>query len=166
MIFVSLGTHSQPFDRLAKGIDDYAANTLEEIIVQTGVTKYEFKNIARHFDYCQKDVMNDYVDKADVLVMQGGWGGMEEAIDKGKRVVAVPRIEGKEHIHNQEQLVRKLESLGCLKGCYDVEKLGECIEYARHHDFQPLKKGKAADTIKNVMTEWGYNVKTNTDSKK
>ena len=88
MILVILGTHTQPFDRLAEGIDSYAATTDEEIVVQMGVSNYPMQHVAKHFAYCTKDEMNGYMEQADLLVMQGGWGGMEEAIDLGKRIVA------------------------------------------------------------------------------
>lgn len=154
MILVTLGTHSQPFNRLAKGIDDYAAITDEQIIVQAGVADYKMVHVTKCFDYCPKDEMNGYMNEADLLVMQGGWGGMEEAIDLGKRIVAVPRIEGDEHIHNQEQLVRKLESLGCVVGCYDIKDLPVCIEKAKTYDFKPLKKGVATGIIAEALRQW------------
>lgn len=154
MILVTLGTHSQPFNRLAKGIDEYAATTDEQIIVQMGVADYKMEHVTKSFDYCSKDEMNEYMNAADLLVMQGGWGGMEEAIDLGKKIVAVPRKEGAEHIHNQEQLVRKLESLGCIIGCYDIKDLPLCIEKAKTYDFKPLKKGDATAFIAEALNNW------------
>ena len=64
--------------------------------------------------------------------------------------MAVPRINGMEHVHNQEQLVRKLESLGCLKGCYDLDDLGACVDFARNTSFKALQKGSA----KRVLTDY------------
>lgn len=154
MILVILGTHTQPFDRLAEGIDNYAATTDEEIVVQMGVSNYPMQHVTQHFAYCTKDEMNEYMQQADLLVMQGGWGGMEEAIDLGKRIVAVPRREGAEHIHNQEQLVRKLDALGCVIGCYDMKALPACIEKAKTFDFQPLKKGSATTIIAEHLKQW------------
>ncbi len=154
MILVILGTHTQPFDRLAEGIDCYAATTDEEIVVQMGVSTYPMRHVAKHFAYCTKDEMNGYMEQADLLVMQGGWGGMEEAIDLGKRIVAVPRIEGAEHIHNQEQLVRKLDALGCVVGCYDMKDLPVCIEKTKTFDFQPLQKGSATTIIAEHLKQW------------
>ncbi len=153
-ILVCLGTHSQDFSRLAKAVDDYAGTVDYEFIVQTGVTCYPFKHIVKYFDYCSKDVMSDYMDSADVLILQGGWGGMEEAIDAGKRIVAVPRIEGVEHIHNQEQLVRKLDAMGCVIGCFDVDTLAACVEKALTFRFMPLKKGLANTVISDCLKAW------------
>lgn len=97
------------------------------------------------------------MDEADILILQGGWGGIEEAIDKGKRCVVVPRIEGAEHIHNQEQLVRKLDKMRCIIGCFNEEQLGECIKRARQMKVKPLEKGDATVCINNALNEWfGY----------
>ena len=154
-IVCSLGTHSQDFGRMAKAVDELAAkmpNT--DFVVQTGVTKYEFKNVKIHFDYCSKEQMAKLVDEADVLILQGGWGGIEEAVDCGKRCVVIPRIEGLEHIHNQEQLVRKMDALGCIIGCFDENKLESCVERALTMEVKPLKKGDATESINTALKEW------------
>ena len=53
---------------MAKAADDYAAITDEEVIVQTGYTKYDFKHVKEHFDFCPKDKMEQFMDKANILV--------------------------------------------------------------------------------------------------
>lgn len=42
MIFVTVGTHEQPFNRLIKKVDDLVANgnIKEKVIVQTGFSTY------------------------------------------------------------------------------------------------------------------------------
>jgi len=150
MILVIFGTHNQDFSRLAKAIDSYASSAKEEIVVQSGFTNYPFLHVKNHFNFCSKDALNQYLTESELVIMQGGWGAIEEALDMGKKIVAVPRINGMEHVHNQEQLVRKLESLGCLKGCYDIEKLITCVDFARNTTFMPLQKGSA----KSVLTDY------------
>ena len=70
MILFSLGTHSQDFSRMATAADDYAAMTEERIVVQTGYTHYEFKNVKEHFDFCPKEKMQQLMDEADSRVLQ------------------------------------------------------------------------------------------------
>lgn len=43
MIFVTVGTHEQPFNRLIKKIDELKKNGIitEEVIIQTGFSTYE-----------------------------------------------------------------------------------------------------------------------------
>ena len=45
MIFVTVGTHEQPFDRLIQYMDDMKREELldEEIVIQTGYSTYEPK---------------------------------------------------------------------------------------------------------------------------
>ena len=152
MILITVGTHYQSFERLVKAGDEYASTTKEKVIIQRGYTEYECK-YAECFDFCQKDRMSQLLKEADVLVMQGGWGALRESIDMGKRIVAVPRIEGVEHVHDQEQVVRKLESEGCILAVYDIKDLPEKIEAAKTYAFKPLKHG-SPDIIRLTLEEW------------
>lgn len=153
MIFASLGTHNVPFTRMAKAVDDFAATSSEEVIIQTGYTKYDYKH-AKHFDFCTKAEMQEYMDHADILILQGGWGAISEAISQGKRCIAIPRIERVEHSHDQIQIVRKLDSLGCIIGVFDELDLPNKITQAYTHDFKPLQKGRAENIIEAKLVEW------------
>lgn len=149
------GTHSHDFSRMAKAVDNLAGKISEtEFIVQTGATSYKFKNIKKYFDYCSIERMTKLVSEADILIMQGGWGGIEEAVDCGKKCVVLPRIEGVEHVHNQEQLVRKLDELGCIVGCYDEKDLETCLCKAMTMRVKPLKKGDATREINHALKKW------------
>lgn len=178
-ILFSLGTHSQDFTRMAMAAEKYAlAHSKDEIIVQTGYTQYHLEGVKEQFDFCPKEKMAFLMKRADVLVLQGGWGGICEAVDMGKRTVVIPRINGPEHIHDQGQVVRKMDELGCVIGVFvaapdeelpeDIfrknsdmlndyaqvtfDKLEEAIGKAKDYDFRPLQRGSAkivAETLKN-----------------
>lgn len=152
MILVTVGTHNQSFDRLIIAADELAKTINEEIIIQTGYSSYQCK-YAKFFNFCPKEKMTELINKADIIIMQGGWGAMCEAIDKRKRIIAVPRIEGVEHIHDQEQVVRKLESLNCIIGVYDIKNLSTAVEKARNFNFMPLVRGNASIICKKI-NEW------------
>lgn len=152
MILVTVGTHYQPFDRLIKAADEYAAMTGSEVIIQTGTSTYTCQ-YAKSFDYCLREEMTHLLAEAEVIVMQGGWGAILECIEKGYRVVAVPRIEGIEHVHDQEQVVRKLDSLGCVIGVYDIKDLSSAIKKAKSYEFKPLMKGNA-NIINETLNTW------------
>ena len=154
MIFVSLGTMDMPFYRMAKAVDKWAATTDEKIVVQTGYTDYEYKNIKTIFRFCTKDEMQRYIDEADILILQGGWGAISEAMEKKKRIVVIPRYDKTEHIHDQFQLIRKLDSLGCVIGVFDEKDLAEKIEEAKTFDFKQIKKGNAQTIIESKLKEW------------
>lgn len=152
MILVTVGTHYQPFNRLVKAADDYATMTGSEVVIQAGTSTYMCRH-ARSFSYCMREEMTRLFAEAEVIVMQGGWGALSECIDKGYRVVAVPRIEGVEHVHDQEQIVRKLESLGCIIGVYDINNLPDAIYHARNFKPVSLVRGNA-DIILEKLKEW------------
>ena len=85
MIFASLGTMDMAFVRMAKAIDEWAATTQEEVIVQTGYTHFNYRH-AKAFDFCTKDEMQQYIKSADILILQGGWGAISEAMEQKKRI--------------------------------------------------------------------------------
>ena len=153
MIFASLGTMDMPFMRMAKAVDDYAAKIDEEVIVQTGFTNYLYK-YAKAFDFCTKDEMQQYIAQADILILQGGWGAISEAMEQHKRIVAIPRYNKTEHIHDQFQVIRKLDSLGCVIGVFDEKNLLSAVERAKTFDFKQLQKGNAENIIRRKLQEW------------
>lgn len=154
MIFVSLGTMDMPFYRMAKTVDEWAATTDEKIVVQTGYTDYEYKNIKNIFRFCTKDEMQKYINEANILILQGGWGAISEAMEKKKRIVVIPRYDKTEHIHDQFQLIRKLDSLGCVIGVFDEKDLAEKIEKAKTFDFKQIEKGNAQSLIEETLRKW------------
>ena len=92
MIFASLGTMNIAFNRMAKAVDEWAAITKEEVIVQTGYTDYPYKH-AKAFKFCTKEQMKGYISRADILILQGGWGAISEAMELRKRIVVIPRYD-------------------------------------------------------------------------
>ncbi len=154
MIFASLGTMDMAFVRMAKAVDDWAATTSEEVVVQTGYTHYSYKN-AKSIDFCTKDEMQRFIDSAEILILQGGWGAISEAMEKNKKIVVIPRHDKTEHIHDQFQLIRKLDELGCVIGVFDESELPMAIERAKIFNFQQLPKGNAEGMIRNKLEEWG-----------
>ena len=87
-----------------------------------------------------------------IAILQGGWGGVSEASDLGCRIVAVPRMKGLEHYHDQEQLIRQLEKDGVCLGCYDMSSLYDVIERARTFEFKPIKRGDASQLINDFIS--------------
>ncbi|MFI3283247.1 MAG: glycosyltransferase [Rikenellaceae bacterium] len=153
MIFAALGTMDMDFRRMARAVDNFAASANCDVIVQSGHTKYDYK-FAKSFDFCTKDEMLEYLDRADVVILQGGWGAISEAMSKNKRIVAMPRYDICEHIHDQFQLIKKLDSLGCVIGIFDENELAAKIKQARSFDFKQLKKGCVEPLIRQKLNEW------------
>lgn len=168
MIFCSLGTMDMPFERMAYAIDEFAATTNEEVIVQTGWTDYPYKYVAKSFKMCTKEDMEQYQKEASLLIMQGGWGSICESMEKGKRMVIIPRYDKTEHIHDQFQLIRKLDELGVVIGVfpneYNPQKyksqyeetfrlLQIAVDKAQNFDFKKVKKGEAESLLRNKIKD-------------
>lgn len=136
MIFVTVGTHEQPFDRLVKAVDELKANRIinEPVFIQTGYCTYEPKACEwEHF--VPADEMRARMEAADVVVTHGGPSSFIEAMAVGKIPVVVPRrAEYGEHVNDhQVDFVREVaERRGGIVPVYDTENLGAAIVEARH----------------------------------
>ena len=150
MIFASFGNSPVPFLRMAEAIDKYGQTSGEQIIVQNGLTEYEFKHCTAQA-FMDKETFISYLKSCDVAILQGGWGGISEASEMGVRIVVIPRINGVEHHHDQEQLVRALVAEGVLLGCYDTKELPDIIEKAKSFDYKPIKRGDASKIINDFL---------------
>ena len=92
MIFVTVGTHEQPFDRLIQYIDGLKGEgTLsEEVVLQTGYSGYEpqFCQWNQFFPYSE---MQAQIQEAHIIVTHGGPSSFIPALRLGKIPVVVPR---------------------------------------------------------------------------
>ena len=150
MIFASFGNSPVPFIRMAEAVDKYAKESGAEIVVQSGKTEYDFK-YCKVQPFMDKETFNSYLKSCEVAILQGGWGGMSEASDMGVRTIVIPRINGVEHHHDQEQLVRALEKEGVVLGCYDTKNLAFIIEKAKSFEYKPIKRGNASKLINDFL---------------
>jgi len=153
MIFASFGNVPKDFSRFARALDTFAGTTEEKVYVQYGYTLFSFQK-AIGIQFLTHDELMDYIRKADIVVLQGGWGTISEALFLHKRIVAVSRRPPLEHNHEQTDLVRKLEELGCIIGVYDEKDLPKKIERARSFVFQKLQRGSAKAVIQQKLREW------------
>ena len=151
MIFSGFGNAPahMSFDRMAKAVDEFAKISEEEVLVQTGHTQYRFK-YAKTVKFMEHDELLATIEKASLVILQGGWGTIAESVGLGKKVISIPRRVGQECNHPQEEVVRHLEKMGCLIGCYDEKLLPQMVEKARTFEPKQMPKGSA----KAVLTEF------------
>ena len=140
MILVLLGTQNNSFHRLLeeveKNIKDKTIN--EEVIVQAGYTKYQSDKM-KIIDLMSKEQLSKFQDEASLIITHGGVGSIVSSIEKGKKVIAVPRKhEYGEHVNNhQEEIVKDFNSKGYIIGIENVEDLKQAIIKVK--DFKPKK---------------------------
>lgn len=129
MIFVTVGTHEQQFDRLVKEVDRLRKNgdIEEEVIAQIGFGTYEPVSCqwSRFYPY-QK--MCEYVDEARIVITHGGPSSFLAPLQRGKVPIVVPRQKQfGEHVNDhQVEFCRAVrERLGNI---ILVEKVGGLLD--------------------------------------
>lgn len=92
MIFVTVGTHEQPFDRLISCIDRLKRDGViqEEVIIQTGFSTYEPQH-CRWSKMLPYEEMVENVEKARIVITHGGPASFIMPLQMGKIPIVVPR---------------------------------------------------------------------------
>lgn len=104
MIFVTVGTHEQPFNRLIKEVDDLVQKKIinEKVIIQYGYSTYNAKNCEMH-KWMTFEQMQEAFAKARIVITHGGPSSFIEALRMKKIPIVVPRQhEFNEHINNHQ----------------------------------------------------------------
>lgn len=130
MIFVTVGTHEQAFDRLVKAADEIAGKLNEDMLIQTGYSTYEPKN-ARWTKLMAYQDMQQALRSARIVITHGGPSSFMEAIRCGRVPVVVPRQKKyNEHVNDhQKEFVQKIADTVAILPVYEVDKL----EYVLTH---------------------------------
>ena len=130
MIFVTVGTHEQQFDRLIEYMDKWAAGHDEEVVIQTGYSEYEPKNCqcSKLYPY---EKMRELTDKARIVISHGGPSSFITSLQDGKIPIIVPRMhKHREHIndHQVEFCREVVKRWGNIIVIEDIDELGDVIE--------------------------------------
>ena len=130
MIFVTVGTHEQPFDRLIKYMDHLKRDGLqEEVFMQTGYSAYQpqYCEWGRIIPYHE---MEKRIAQARIIITHGGPASFIQALQAGKTPIVVPRQSRYgEHVNDhQTEFVREVaERMGTIIPIYEIEELGEAV---------------------------------------
>ena len=140
MILVMLGTQNNSFHRLLEEIDRLIEKKVidEEVIVQAGYTKYQSENM-QIIDFMSKQELQRLQQEADLIITHGGVGSIITSLEKGKKVIAVPRLHKYgEHVNDHQiEIVDKFNKNGNIIGINEVDELEEAINKAKN--FKPKK---------------------------
>ncbi len=130
MIFVTVGTHEQQFNRLVDYMDKWAGDHDEDVIIQTGFTKIRPVHCEYHEFYRYED-MERMIRKARIVITHGGPSSFMTALLNGKNPIVVPRKHSlREHV-NDHQLLFCTEFEQRQKNIIvveDINRLGDVIE--------------------------------------
>lgn len=118
MIFVTVGTHEQPFNRLIECVDNLVkeGRITEEVIVQIGYSNYEPK-YCKFFKLIAYQDMVNYVNDARIVITHGGPASFIMPLQVGKIPIVVPRQKKyNEHVNDHQ-----------VEFCNEVEKRNKNI---------------------------------------
>lgn len=149
MIFVTVGTHNQGFERLVKKMDEIAGEIDDKVVIQTGYTTYEPSN-AESFKFLEYHEINQFYKNARVIVAHAGAGTLLDALNFRVPVIVVPRMKKYgEHIDDQQlELAEALEKRKRVVAVYDVGKIEETLENIKINLFEDKKK---SERLKNFL---------------
>ncbi len=131
MIFVTVGTHTQSFDRLLKEVDNLVENNKikEKVIMQIGHSSYKPNN-TDWFRFTTFEKLNRIYKTARIVITHGGAGCIISALSNKKPVIVVPRLKKfNEHVNDHQlDLVKTLAEHKRIYPVYDINKLGVAIK--------------------------------------
>lgn len=132
MIFVTVGTHEQPFNRLIEYMDNLKRNKFidEDVVVQTGYSTYipRYCTWQKLYSYQQ---MIQYVNAAEIVITHGGPSSFIMPLQVGKIPIVVPRQKKfGEHVNDHQvnfakEVASRMEIIIVVT---DIEQLGKTIK--------------------------------------
>lgn len=131
MIFVTVGSQKFQFNRLLIEIDKLIENKsiTEKVFAQIGVSEYIPKNY-EYTDFTTQDEFSKKIDEANLIITHGGTGVIVNALKKGKKVIAIPRLSKYgEHVDDHQiQLIKEFEEMNFIEPVYEIDELSNAIQ--------------------------------------
>lgn len=158
MIFVTVGTHEQQFDRLIQAIDQLKMDGVieEEVIMQTGFCKYIPK-------CCLYEKMMPYqkiqksMHDARIIITHGGPSSFLLALSIGKTPIVVPRrSEFGEHVNDHQlNFLSELNKRGYnIPFVTDINDLQSMIEKHNNTNVNLIQNNKQfTNKLKSILIE-------------
>ncbi len=131
VIFVTVGTHEQPFNRLIEYVDKLKGEGViqEDVIMQTGFSTYE----PQHCKWSKLLPYSDMIEnvkRAHIVITHGGPASFIMPLQIGKTPIVVPRQHRfKEHVNDhQVSFVKAVaQRMGTIIVVDEMEQLGITI---------------------------------------
>lgn len=129
LIFVTVGSHYQGFDRLIKKMDEIAGKIDEKVVMQIGYTKYKPVN-SQYFDFAEYSKIQKLNRDARIVVSHAGVGSILTALEQKKHLIIIPRLKkhGESIDDHQLEIAKELSVNSNVDVIYDVENLGDLLK--------------------------------------
>lgn len=132
MIFVTVGSRNYPFDRLFKKLDELYDKGIikDKMFAQIGTSAYKPKHF-EYKDFISPEEFETIIEKSDIIISHGASGSIMKALNAGKKVIVVTRLEKYgEHINDHQ--IQNNEAFRdnnyVLMADLELNNLGECIK--------------------------------------
>ena len=129
MIFVTVGTHEQPFNRLVEEVDRLkgAGEIDDEVIIQRGYSTYEPK-YCKFYDLIPWEEMQKYNREARIVITHGGPASFLDVLALGKVPIVVPRqAQFNEHVNDHQlefcrEVAKRLNNIIVVEDILDLKE--------------------------------------------
>ena len=139
MILVTVGSQKFQFNRLLQKVDELIEKGIikDKVFAQIGVSDYQPKNY-EYVDFMTQDDFNKRLDECNLLITHAGTGVIVNAVKRGKKVIATPRLaKYGEHVDDHQiQLIQQFDELNFIEPCYDLEKLSDAISKTKTRKYK------------------------------
>lgn len=108
MIYVTVGNHDQPFDRLLAAMDRLAAELGEEVVMQTGVSRYQPRH-AKGEPFFPYEKAEGMIRAATAVVAHAGIGTVIACRAHGTPLLICPRRAANGEHFNDHQIEIAME---------------------------------------------------------
>lgn len=126
LIFVTVGTHEQQFNRLVSEVDRLkrAGRIAVDVVMQTGYSDYK-PTACECYPMMSAQQMEQHIREAEIVITHGGPGSIFGVLKQSKIPIVVPRrVEFKEHVDpHQVEFAKHLQRSGRILTVYDIQEL-------------------------------------------
>lgn len=155
-IFITVGSQKFPFNRLLEAVDRLVGEGKipDEVFAQIGSSDYVPRNFPSRA-FLDQDEFAAELDRADIVLTHGGTGVIINAVKRGKKVIAVPRLrQYGEHVDDHQiELLRQFEALDLICRWDDCGTLDEAVALVKKTQYKPYQSNTQAiiDSIEDFI---------------
>ncbi len=155
MILVLLGTFPIEFPRPLKEIDRLCRSGVihEEVIVQNGHTAFSSPKLVLR-PFIPPDELQGLYDRARLVISHAGTGSLVTGIKRGKKVIAIPRLQklGEVVDDHQLEILQEFVQMGYVLPWHEDDRLEDLLRTVE--DFVPQPYFSKKQHIINYLREY------------
>lgn len=143
MIFITVGTHTQQFNRLLEKIDELVGNRTikEKVVAQIGYSTYKPKHYS-YFKFAEEDRIQELFANSRLIITHAGAGSIITGLIHKKSLIVVPRLaKFGEHVNDHQlEIATAFELQRKVLVCRSIDDLPKMIK--RGFKFKPKLSSK------------------------